>query len=169
VSSYRLIEAERTNFSVPLMCGMLGVSRSGYYDWRSRTPSARSRQDAELTERITEIHQRSRQTYGSPRVHAELRRLGVRCSRKRLERLMRETGVRGCMRGARKGTTRRGEKAKLAEDLVNRDFAATQANKVWVSERWTSPIFIRGKAFCIWPSSSTSTLEESWDGLRRAI
>lgn len=134
MSSCKLVEAERTNFSVPLMCRVLGVSRSGYYDWRSRTPSARSRQDVELTERITEIHQRSRQTYGSPRVHAELRSLGSRCSRKRVERLMREAGLQGCMRGARKGTTRRGEKATPAEDLVKRNFQATEADKVWVAD-----------------------------------
>lgn len=134
MSSYRLIEAERTSFSVGLMCKMLGVSRSGYYDWRNRVPSARSRQDAALTGRIVEIHQRSRGTYGSPRVHAELRSVGVHCSRKRVERLMKEAGVRGCMRGVRKRTTRSCRWAKPAEDLVNRDFAATRADKVWVAD-----------------------------------
>jgi transposase-like protein len=72
VSAFRLIEAERASFSVPLMCRVLGVSRSGYYDWKDRPPSRRSREDAALTERIHEIHHRSRATYGSPRVHAEL-------------------------------------------------------------------------------------------------
>ena len=70
-SCYRLIEAEKTGFPVPLMCRMLGVSRSGYYDWRDRAPSKRSREDTTLTENIREIHRRSPQTYGSPRVHAE--------------------------------------------------------------------------------------------------
>ena len=72
MSCFRLIEAERASFSVPLMCRMLGVSRSGYYGWRVRPPSKRERIDATLTERIREIHQRSRRTYGYPRVHAEL-------------------------------------------------------------------------------------------------
>ena len=134
MSAYRLIEAKRTSFSVGLMCRMLGVSRSGYYDWRKREPSSRSRRDGELTGKIVEIHQRSRGTYGSPRVHAELRSVGVRCSRKRVERLMWEAGVRGCMRGGRKGTTRSSRWIKPAEDLVNRDFAATQADKVWVAD-----------------------------------
>jgi putative transposase len=135
VSSYQLIEAERTSFSIPLMCRMLGVSRSGYYDWRDRPPSKRSLENAALTGKIGEIHQRSRETYGSPRVHAELRTLGIRCSRKRVERLMREAGLRGCMRGhdIRRATTRRG-KRPAAEDLLKRDFVATRVDKVWVAD-----------------------------------
>lgn len=112
----------------------LGVSRSGYYDWRGRPPSARSREDGALTERIHEIHGRSRRTYGSPRVHAELRALGTRCGRKRVERLMRQAGLRGCMRGRRRGATRRGRRAPAAEDLVKRNFAATKIDKVWVAD-----------------------------------
>lgn len=108
MSRYMLIEAEKTSFPVQFMCRMLGVSRSGYYGWKMRPPSARSLQDAALTEKIREIHERSRQTYGSPRVHAELKALGTRCSRKRVERLMRQAGLQGCMRGRRRrATTRR--------------------------------------------------------------
>ena len=66
MSCYRLIEVERASFSVPLMCRMLGVSRSGYYDWRGRPPSQRERTDTSLTEQICEIHERSRRTYGTP-------------------------------------------------------------------------------------------------------
>lgn len=134
MSCYRLIEAERTNFSVPLMCRMLGVSRSGYYDWKTRPPSATSQQDAALTEKIREIHQRSRQTYGSPRVHAELRTLRTRCSRKRVARLMREAGLQGCMRGSRRRTTRRDQRAMPAEDLVKRSFAASRKDELWVAD-----------------------------------
>jgi putative transposase len=133
VSSYRLIEAEKTSFPVHLMCHMLGVSRSGYYGWRDRPPSRRSREDTALTKKVREIHRRSRHTYGSPRVHAELRALGTRCSRKRVERLMRRSGLRGCMRGRRRGTTRRGKRA-LAEDLLKRNFAATDVDRVWVAD-----------------------------------
>ena len=133
MSSYRLIEAEKTSFPVHLMCRMLGVSRSGYYGWRDRPPSRRSREDTALTEKVREIHRRSRHTYGSPRVHAELRALGTRCSRKRVERLMRKSGLRGCMRGRRRGTTHRGKRA-LAEDLLKRNFAATEVDRVWVGD-----------------------------------
>jgi putative transposase len=134
VSCYRLIEAERTNFPVQFMCRLLGVSRSGYYDWSGRAPSRRSLQDAALTEKISQIHRRSRQTYGSPRVHAELKALGTRCGRKRVERLMRQAGIRGCVRGGRRGTTRRGRGSTSAEDLLKRDFAATEVDRVWVAD-----------------------------------
>jgi putative transposase len=119
---------------IQFMCRMLGVSRSGYYDWGGRPPSARSREDGALTERIHEIHRRSRRTYGSPRVHAELRALGTRCSRKRVERLMRQAGLRGCMRGRGRGATRRCQRSAAAEDLVKRNFAATEVDKVWVAD-----------------------------------
>lgn len=104
MSAFRLIEAERASFSVPLMCRVLGVSRSGYYDWKDRPPSRRSREDAALTERIHEIHHRSRATYGVPRVHAELRAIGIRCGRKRVARLMRKEGLKGRLRGRKKRT-----------------------------------------------------------------
>ena len=133
MSSYRLIEAEKTSFPIQFMCRMLGVSRSGYYDWKDRAPSRRSCEDAALTSEIREVHRRSRETYGSPRVHAELRALGTRCGRKRVERLMRQAGLQGCMRGRRRGTTRRGKRAP-AEDLVKRNFAATEVDRVWVAD-----------------------------------
>ncbi len=134
MSCYTLIEAQRTSFPVPLMCRAFGVSRSGYYGWRSRSPSERNREDASLKERIREIHRRSRETYGSPRVHAELRSIGTRCSRKRVARLMREAGLEGCVRGKRRGTTRPGKGAPPAEDLVKRNFRATEVDKVWVAD-----------------------------------
>jgi putative transposase len=134
VSCYRLIDAERANFPVCVLCKTLGVSRSGYYDWKDRPPSRRSRQDGALTEKIREIHRRSRETYGSPRVHAQLRALGTLCSRKRVAKLMGEAGLRGCVRGRRRGTMRRGKRSAAAEDLVKRNFATTEADKVWVAD-----------------------------------
>ena len=133
MSLFRFVDAERAHLPVALLCRMLGVSRSGYYDWKGRPPSKRNRGDAALTETIREIHERGRQTYGSPRVHAELRALGTRCGRKRVERLMRKTGLQGCMRGKRSGTTRR-SKRPAAEDLVKRNFAATEVDRVWVAD-----------------------------------
>jgi putative transposase len=135
VSCYRLIEAERASFSVPLMCRVLGVSRSGYYDWRGRPPSKSSQEDAALTKRIHQIHHRSRATYGSPRVHAELKALGIHCARKRVARLMRKAGLKGCLRGRRKrGTTRRDGSATPAADLVRRNFAALAPDRLWVAD-----------------------------------
>jgi putative transposase len=84
VSIFRLIDAEKANYPVAMLCRMLGVSKSGYYAWHGRPPSKRRRQDALLIEKIRKVHSRSRETYGYPRVHAELRSLGVRCGRRRV-------------------------------------------------------------------------------------
>ncbi len=117
------------------LCRMLGVSKSGYYAWRSRPPSHRTQQDALLTERIREIHSRSCETYGYPRVHAEeLRSLGVRCGHRRVARLMRAAGLRGCMRGKKRRTTRRDPRAAPAPDLLRRDFVAGRPNRVWLAD-----------------------------------
>jgi putative transposase len=77
VSAFRLIEAQKATHSVPKLCRVLGVSKSGYYAWRRRPPSERSRFDAVLAEKIVTIHRNSRATYGSPRVHAELAAIGA--------------------------------------------------------------------------------------------
>ncbi len=134
MSLFRFIDAERAYLPVSLLCRVLGVSRSGYYAWRERPPSRRSREDAVLTERISEIHRRSRETYGYPRVHAELRALGVRCGRRRVARLMREAGLRGCLRGKRRRTTRRDRSAVPAPDLVRRKFAAPRRDRLWLAD-----------------------------------
>jgi putative transposase len=134
VSAYKLIDAEKATFPVAVLCKVLGVSRSGYYGWKDRPPSRRSRQDAALTAKIYEIHRRSREIYGSPRIHAELRSIGVCCGRKRVARLMRKEGLRGCIRGRRKRTTRRDRRAVPAQDLVCRDFATAGPDKLWTAD-----------------------------------
>jgi len=70
VSRFQFIDAEKAHFPVSLLCKIVGVSKSGYYAWKSRPPSKKSQEDAALTERIVEVHKRSRETYGYPRVHA---------------------------------------------------------------------------------------------------
>ena len=134
MSAFRLIDAERASYPVAMMCRMLGVSKSGYYAWRGRPPSERRRQDAFLTEKIREIHSRSRETYGYPRVHAELRSLGIGCGRRRVARLMKAAGLRGCTRGRKRRTTRRDSQAAPAPDLLRRNFVAGQPNKVWLAD-----------------------------------
>lgn len=135
MSIYRFIDAEKASYPVSALCRVLRVSRSGYYEWKDRPPSNRDRENATLTERIREIHQRSRETYGYLRVHAELRALGVRCNRKRVARLMRKDGLRGCMRGRRrKHTTRQDPLAIPAPDLVGRNFCAPAPDRLWTAD-----------------------------------
>lgn len=134
MSAYRLIDAEKASYPISLLCPTLGVSRSGYYGWKDRPPSNRDQENAALAEKIREIHERSRRTYGYPRVHAELRALGVCCSRKRVARLMRKVGLQGCIRGRRKRTTRRDVNAVPAPDLVKRNFCATVPDKIWTAD-----------------------------------
>jgi putative transposase len=135
VSAYRLIEAQKATHSVPMLCRLLGVSRSGYYAWRSRPPSERARFDAVLSEKIEMIHRNSRATYGAPRVHAELAAIGIRCSRKRVARLMRRAKLRGCLRGRRIRTTHRvALQQAAAPDLLGRNFAAEEPDRLWVAD-----------------------------------
>ena len=83
---YTFIETQKANHRVNGMCRVLKVSKSGFYGWRDRAPSARAQDDALLSEKkIVRIHRDSRETNGAPRIHFELRMLGVRCARKRVE------------------------------------------------------------------------------------
>ena len=131
---FRFIEAERATFPISLSCRMLGVSRSGFNAWRRRAPSRRSLHDARLVERIRHIHERSRSTYGSPRVHAELRRQGVHVGRKRVERLMREAGISALVKRRKQATTVRVEGVRIADDLIGRDFGPDAPNRLWCAD-----------------------------------
>ena len=116
------------------MCRVLEVSKSGYYAWKKREPSARAQADATLTARIREVHGDSRKTYGSPRIHAELVEEGQRVGRKRVARLMRGAGLEGVSRRRSVKTTQRGENARPAPDLVDRDFAVSGPDQLWVAD-----------------------------------
>lgn len=134
MSLFRFIDAEKAIYPISLLCRVLKVSRSGYHAWFYRLPSRRKVEDSALTEQIREVHERSRGTYGYPRVHAELRALGVECGRRRVARLMREDGLRGCMRGKRRSTTRPDGDAVPAPDLVDRRFLAARPNRLWLAD-----------------------------------
>jgi putative transposase len=81
VSVFRFIAAQRADHSVKTLCGLLGVSRSGFHAWQRRSASARDLADGELVARIRQIHAESRGTYGARRIHAALRHRGVRVGR----------------------------------------------------------------------------------------
>jgi putative transposase len=126
--------ANRAMFSTSTMSRTLGVSRAGYYAWLDRVPSARARADAELTDRIAAIHKASKETYGAPRIHAELIDEGIRVGRKRVERLMKAAGLAGVSRRKGARTTFRDERVRPACDLVDRNFHADEPNQLWVAD-----------------------------------
>jgi putative transposase len=134
---YGFVQAEKANHRVNVMCRVLKVSKSGFNGWRGRPSSARTRADALLSEKIARIHTDSRETYGAPRIHFELRTLGVRCSRKRVARLMRREGLFGCGGRRRKvRTTLRSltERTPPAPDLVKRNFTPEALDRLWVAD-----------------------------------
>ena len=117
------------------MCQVLGVSASGYYAWRRRRPSARQEANEALVERIKEIHVESDETYGSPRVHAELAAQGIRCNKKRVERLMREHDIQARQRKRRRPrTTDSNHRLPVAPNVLNREFTAEAPNQKWVTD-----------------------------------
>lgn len=129
------MNANQADFPIAAMARMLGVSKAGYYAWVDRQPSARRLADAALLKRIRTVHLGSHETYGAPRVHADLREQGDRHSRKRIARLMRRAGLVGASH--RRGgpvTTQRDREARSAPDLVDRNFAATAPNRLWVAD-----------------------------------
>jgi putative transposase len=131
---FRLIDAKRAQHPVSLLCSVLGVSRAGYYAWKDRPASPRARRDQELTALIGEIHSESDGSYGWPRTHAELRHRGVRVSRKRVARLMRQAGLSGLLVRRRGKTTIRVPGVRPAPDLVARDFNPPAVNRLWAAD-----------------------------------
>ncbi|TWE15304.1 transposase InsO family protein [Kitasatospora atroaurantiaca] len=132
------IEAEKqSGHNVKRACELLKVSRAAFYARRTAMPGPRAVRDAELTEKITEVHQTSRGSYGSPRVHAVLQREGERCGRRRIARLMRRSGLQGRHRRRRQRTTIPDPHAGTRPDLVLRDF---QPDPAAVDTRWCGDI-----------------------------
>src|SRR3984893_2102206 len=115
------------------MCRILGVSPSGYYAWVKRPTSARAVMDAGLTAKIRAAHAASKGTYGAPRLRIDLAEAGIRVSRKRVARLMRNVGLVGVSRRKSTVTTMR-DGARQAPDLVDRNFTADRPNLLWVAD-----------------------------------
>jgi putative transposase len=134
--TFRLIEAEKAQHPVSLLCSVLGVTRAGYYAWRRRGLSRRALGDAVLSSLIGRVFVESLGTYGAPRVHAELREAhGIRVGRKRVARLMRELELEGVSRrGKRRRTTIPDPAAAPAPDLVGRRFQAARPNQLWLAD-----------------------------------
>ena len=121
-------------FPIIAMARVLGVSTAGYYAWSRRAPSARATANVALLKQIRTIRASSRDTYGSPRVHAELKADRQRLGKKRVARLMRAGGIVGVSRRRGVVTTRRDKNARPAPDLVDRNFTAERPNQFWVAD-----------------------------------
>ncbi|MGJ5800460.1 IS3 family transposase [Streptomyces europaeiscabiei] len=132
----RVLLDEHPHLGVEPVLRELHIPSSTYYRWRQaeKDPCERIRQDTELTGQIRQIHQDSGGIYGSPRIHAVLKREGVHVGRKRVERLMRQAGLAGISPRRSKGFTRRDPDADPAPDLVQRDFTAHAPNRLWVTD-----------------------------------
>ena len=134
--TFQLIDRERAHHAVSLLCSVLSVTRQGFWAWKRRPPSLRQRTDGRLKSRILEAWNASDQTYGAPRLHAELRLGdGIAVGKKRVARLMRELQIQGVSR--RRGQLRTTTPDKLAPpapDLVNRDFSAERPDQTWVAD-----------------------------------
>jgi putative transposase len=180
VKCFRFIRAERANHAISLMCRVLGVSQSGFHAWERRPPSERALADARLTERITEMHRRSRDSYGVRRIYLDLRDEGVRVGRKRVEWLMRIAGLSGYVK-RRKGTTTIGVPGVcVADDLVGRDFNPQAPNRLLTSDikyvsTWEGTLYLATVIDCFsrrvvgWAMRSDMQAELVVDALEMAI
>ena len=133
MSRYRFIEAEKAHHATATLCRVMKVSRAAFYVWARHQASARADADRALLERITQLHRESMSTYGAPRIHHDLRDLGVRVGRRRVARLMRSAGLSGWTRRKFRTPRARIEFAPLP-DLVCRNWAPTGPDQLWVAD-----------------------------------
>ncbi|MDY0068115.1 MAG: IS3 family transposase [Steroidobacteraceae bacterium] len=131
--TYQFIEAHRRQFPVEVMCKVLGVAPSGYYEWLRHPISNRAREDARLLRLIRVSFVASHGVYGAPRVFLDLREAGESCSKHRVERLMRENGLRA-LHGYRTRRVSISKPAVLIPNLLKRQFTVTKPNRVWVTD-----------------------------------
>ena len=129
---FTFIAAEKACWPVTVMCRVLEVSTSGFYAWQHRAPSARAREDVRLKVLVGESFARSRRTYGSPRVHADL--AGEHVGRNRIMRLMRAGGLVARVRRRYRSTTMSDHDQPVAANVLNREFTATAPNQRWVGD-----------------------------------
>ena len=131
---FAFIASREVAFPIEVMCQVLGVSRSGYYAWKTRPEPTKKVKDAQLAATIAAAHKRSRGIYGSPRVHRDLKARGLRIGRKRVERLMRENGLKGRTKRRFVCTTDSDHSLPVAPNLLDRHFETDAPNRVWVGD-----------------------------------
>jgi len=131
---YKFIMENRKEFRVGKMCEVLHVSRSGYHNYVKRIYIHRENDEIIILEKIKEIHKKSRELYGSPRIYKELRRRGIKINKKRVVRIMQKYGIRAKTRKKFKITTNSNHNNPVAKDLIGQNFKTTESNKIWVSD-----------------------------------
>ena len=177
---FTFIAAEKAFYAIAILCEVLGVSRSGYYAWSRRPEPARAKTDTQLKAQIAAAHRKSRGTYGSPRVHAELRGKGVRVGKKRVERLMREEGIKARRKRRFRCTTDSKHPHPIAPNVVARQFNVTAPNTIWVTdvtyiwtdEGWTylaAILDLFSRRVVGWATSAINDRALALDALERAL
>ena len=132
---YALISENKGGFKIGRMCNALDVSRSGYYAWRKRPESKRSRENRKLAAQIKVIHMdKYKKAYGSPRIYKELNEKGISCSPNRVAKVMKKEGIRAIVPRKYRATTNSKHKFPVAPNLLNQDFNIKEPNKVWLSD-----------------------------------
>lgn len=131
---YGFIEQHRSAFAVEKMCQTLEVARSGYYRRQIAIPGPREQENQKITEEIRKIHGKSRRIYGSPRIYAELKAMGIRCGKNRVCRLMREAGIRSRIRRKYRPTTESKHGWPVAPNWLNRRFSSDAPGRMFVGD-----------------------------------
>lgn len=116
------------------MCRVLGVSMSGFYGWKTNPGSSREKENLRLVSHIQAVHKESRKTYGSPRIHAELRSRGIKCGKNRVARLMRQRGIQARHKRKFMATTDSNHHLPVHENHLDRSFGVESANKSWAAD-----------------------------------
>ena len=131
---YARIDNLRPQYPVSMLCRLLNVSEAGYYAWRRRPPSPRSQENARLAIEIKLAHERTRQTYGPERLQAELADHGIHAGIDRIKRIRREQGLRCRQKRKFRVTTDSRHHLPIAPNLLDRQFAVSAPNRVWVTD-----------------------------------
>ena len=131
---FQFIHDHRQSYPVQLMCRVLEVSRSGYYAWRKRKPSARQMANDFLLALIRLHHRKSRGTYGSRRIHAALQRDGITCGHNRVARLMRIHRLQARRKRSYRVTTQSNHRFPVVTNVLNQEFRAEKPNEVWLGD-----------------------------------
>lgn len=175
-----MIDELREDFPVSELCRALAVSRSAYYAWRKRPASSQRQRRAELAAEIHEIHRMSRENYGSPRVHQELKARGKPCSQNTVAKIMRAEGIQAKTKKRFKATTNSKHERPVAENVLDRQFQQSEANQAWAAdityiptrEGWlylAAALDLHTRKVIGWSMSNRMTSDLAVDALQMAI